>query len=161
MKKLKLFWKIKAFRIITMLTLISVLSIASVYGVSILYFYGGEVKIVGVHCEVQYSLENDENAEWVNELDNVLVGSTWFTRINITSQGYQGDVEITWILEQKIDGEWIDTEHNFTNIIALSGEANQLIYCSPNGAIEDNLNWGEYTTQEGIYRIKIAIERVD
>jgi hypothetical protein len=110
------------------------------------------VTVVAVQGDVYYSLDNSTfpNAT----LPNVPISSPWYVCFDVTgTDGYQGDVQITWNLYNSTA-----VVHSvITTTFSLTGST-QTIYASDDGSQATNYNWGQNTTVADTYHIEVIVE---
>jgi len=147
--------------------LISVAVIASVvivYAVLIATYYGGNVTVNTATGSVWYDDANSTSkADWtatLGEQGNIGNGSAWYVKLNITTTGYSGNVNITWTLQNETSpGVWSNVPDALqqTNDYSLTGVVGQEIFASSDGNQSTNKNWGIYSNKAGTYRVKAVI----
>jgi len=120
-------------------------------------FFGGTVTVVEVTINIEYSTENATDATWSSTLNNIPANQSWYARFVVAEDGYSGTVEITWTLQTKVGGSWVDTATSVTTLVSLSGSQGQIVYASPDGSITNNYDWGVNCNSAGEYRIKVVI----
>lgn len=139
------------FVIVTLIALISIALIIAVYATLLGTFQGGNVGVVAVNGEIQYSLDNSTG--WSTSLSNLPITDPWYARFNKTATGYTGSVSITWEL------------HNITAVVhtvtttsfSMDGSIVQQMYASSDGLQAANYDWGQNTTVAGTYYVTATI----
>ncbi len=108
-----------------------------------------------VQGTVTYSPDNTESETWSTTLTLTNASNVWYSRLEISSSGFNKHVTLIWQLQQKTDfSSWTDISGaTITTSVMLSG-CEQNIYATSNGAYcPDNFEWGQYATISGTYRI--------
>ena len=118
---------------------------------------GGHIYVVGLAGGMAYSLDGTTWTVLGANLDNVPLGSSIYSKIEITAAGYAGNVIITWILYQ--DGIAAYTKTDYTTW-TLSGNAGDVIFCSPDGTATGQYDWSAQMTDFGDYEIEAEITAV-
>jgi len=143
----------RGFVAVTLITLLAIATVIVVYAALLGTFQGGNVTVVSVNGEVQYSLNNSTG--WTTSLSNVPVNGEWYARFNKTASGYTGNVQVTWELW---NASLVYTVT--TTSFSLNGSIVQQIYASSTGSQTTNYNWGQKCTVTGTYYIKVTINSV-
>lgn len=141
----------REFVVVTLIALISIALIIAVYATLLGTFQGGNVTVVAVNGEVQYSLDNSTG--WTTSLSNLPITDPWYARFNKTASGYTGDVSVTWELYNSSALIYTVTTTSFS----LNGSQVQQIYASSDGSQSTNYNWGQNTTVADTYYVKVTI----
>ncbi len=152
----------REFVVVTLIALLATGSIIVLYGAMLGTFEGGEVTVVAMNGTLKYNQTNSATAsDWDVTLDNVPIGDSWYALFNTSSTGYQGNVNITWTLQNETSpGVWEDVTPSVsqtTNNYYLDGTAGQVIYASTDGSQGTNKDWGASTTSAGTYRIEMTV----
>ena len=152
----------REFVVVTLIALLATASIIVLYGAMLGTFEGGKVTVVALNGTLKYNKTNSTTAsDWNTTLGNVAIGDPWYALFNTSSTGYQGDVNITWTLQNETSTDvWVDVTpgvNQTTNNYYLDGTAGQVIYASTDGDQGTNRNWGASTTSAGTYRIKMTV----
>jgi len=152
----------REFVVVTLIALLATASIIVLYGSMLGTFKGGKVTVVTLNGALKYSTTNSTTpSDWNATLSNVQNGTSWYTLFNTSSTGYQGDVNITWTLQQETAPDvWEDVPpgvNQTTNNYPLNGAAGQVIYASSDGNQGTNKDWGASTTSAGTYRIEMTV----
>jgi hypothetical protein len=152
----------KEFVVVTLIALLATASIIVLYGAMLGTFEGGKVTVVALNGTLKYNRTNSATAsDWNVTLDNVPIGSSWYALFNTSSTGYQGNVNITWTLQNETSTDvWENVTpsvNQTTNNHYLDGTAGQVIYASTDGNQGTNKDWGASTTSAGTYRIKMTV----
>lgn len=144
-------------RKVLLLALISLTALAGVVVAAELgVFYSGEIVVTDiVEGYVKVSETNSTMGDWVHSL-NLSSGDDWYARFETETGGYIGNVTITWVLQEKINSTWTDTNNTVTTLFTLNG-GSQIIYASTNGLIDTNENWGAHTTAS-TWRLEVTFE---
>ncbi|RLI45472.1 hypothetical protein DRO69_05230 [Candidatus Bathyarchaeota archaeon] len=141
----------KEFVVVTLIALISIALIIAVYATLLGTFQGGNVTVVAVNGQVQYSLDNSTG--WSTSLSNLPITDPWYVRFVTETGGYTGNVQITWELYNSTN----DLIHSVTTTsFSLNGSQVQQIYASSDGSQSTNYNWGQNTTVADTYYIKVT-----
>ena len=152
----------REFVVVTLIALFVTASIIGLYATMLGTFEGGKVTVVAMYGTLKYSETNSTTAsDWNVTLDNVAIGSSWYALFNTSSTGYEGNVNITWILQQEtLPDDWDDVTpgvNQTANNYYLDSTAGQVIYASTDGNQGTNKNWGASTTSAGTYRIEMTV----
>jgi len=140
----------REFVVVTLIALIAIALIIAIYATLLGTFQGGNVGVVAVNGEVQYSLDN---STWSTELSNLPITDPWWARFNKTATGYTGNVSVTWELYNS--SALIHTVT--TTSFSMNGSIVQQIYASSDGLQPTNYNWGQNTTVAETYYVKATI----
>lgn len=144
----------RGFVAITLITLLALALTIVVYATLLGTFKGGDVGIVAVEGEVKYSLDNSTN--WNSTISNRAITEPWYVLFNKTeTDGYQGNVKVTWCLYNSTD-----SVHNVTTTSFNLNSSIQQIYASDNGLQAGNYDWGQNTGVADTYYIKVIIESI-
>jgi len=152
----------REFVVVTLIALLATASIIVLYGAMLGTFEGGKVTVVALNGTLKYNETNSATAsDWKVTLDNVAIGGSWYALFNTSSTGYQGNVSITWTLQNETSTDiWEDVTPGVdqtTNNYYLNGAAGQVIYASGDGDLGTNKDWGASTTSAGTYRIEMTV----
>ena len=94
----------------TALMLVALGAVIAVYATSILgTFTGGNVTVVQIGAQVNYSTDNDPLGTWTTTLTTD-PGSNWYTELAITS-GYTGSATVTFQLQELSGSNWQNTSN--------------------------------------------------
>jgi hypothetical protein len=141
------------FLTVTLLTVLAVTTVFVVYAAVLLTLTGTTVIVNTGGGSMQYNLNGASNATWVGSLADMINGTAWYARINITNAAAQA-VTIDWTL-QKYTTSWGDVSTPVTTTIALTAGDNT-VYATTNGVFTGNYNWG-LLTSGGSYRVKATV----
>jgi len=143
---------------VTLVTVLSIVAVVSVYAVLIGSFTGDVVTVGGMgSANLLYNADNNEGGSWTSTLSSSGTGVAWYSRLEIATGGYAGQVTITWQLQQE-NATWIDVPNaNQTTSIVLTGGAEN-VYASGNGVSTGNHDWGAQCLQKGAYRVIVSVE---
>lgn len=154
----------RAFLAATLITVLAVAAVFMVYAVILSTITGGNVEVTTASCSIWYDdLNASSTAAWTSTLSSIGNGSTWYAKLNTTSAGYHGDVNITWTLQVYDTDHWDDVSPAVTqetNTYHLEGTIGQNVFASSTGNQDQNKDWGASTTTAGTYRVKAVIEQV-
>lgn len=141
----------REFVVVTLIALISIALIIAVYATLLGTFQGGNVGVVAVNGEVQYSLDNSTG--WSTSISNLPITDPWYTRFNKTATGYTGNVTVTWELYNSS----VVVHTVTTTSFSMNGSIVQQIYASSDGLQATNYNWGQNTSAADTYYVKATI----
>jgi len=144
----------RTFLTVTLLTVLAVTTVFVVYAAVLLTLTGTTVTVNTGGGSMQYNLNGASNATWVGSLADMINGTAWYARINITNAAAQA-VTIDWTL-QVLSGTWTDTGTPTQTTITLAAGTNT-IYATATGVFTSNRNWGLGTTAGGQYRVKATV----
>ena len=108
---------------------------------------------------VKYSLDNAALGTWNTTVAPACPLTPWYSRLEINGAGYNGQVTVTWKLQQNTGPfSWTDVSGAaMSTSMVLSGNE-QTIYATNDGAYsQSNYNWGQNITASGTYRVVVTI----
>jgi hypothetical protein len=146
----------RTFMTVTMITVIAITTVFIVYAAILGTYPGGNVSIQGIGGEIYYQQQGVSS--WTATL-NIANGTSWYSRLNLTTNVPSQTVNITWALEWLNGSNWdaVSTTAPETQI-ALAGAATA-IYVTATGIQSGNYDWGAYTTNvDRTYRVKATVE---
>lgn len=156
--------RIQSFFAVFSIAMVLIAAVVIVYAVLLATYYGGSVTVNTAIGSVWYDDANSTSkADWtatLGEQGNIGNGSAWYVKLNITQAGYQGNVNMTWTLQNETSpGIWSDVPDAMqqTNGFHLTGILGQEIFASSIGNQLTNKNWGAYSNKAGTYRVKLVI----
>lgn len=141
---------------VTMITVIAITTVFIVYAAILGTYPGGNVSIQGMGGTIYYQQQGVPS--WAATL-NIANGTSWYSRLNLTTNVPSQTVNITWALEWDNSGTWtaVSTTAPETQV-TLTGTATA-IYVTATGIESGNYNWGAYTTNvDNTYRVKATVE---
>lgn len=146
----------KGFMTLTVLTVVSIALVMIAYAVTIGTFTGGEVTVLGTATgTVKYSTDNSEGASWTTTLTPG--SSSWYTRLEIGANTYNGPVTVSWQLQQETAPDtWTSVGNPTTTNIVLTGSA-QNVYATTDGLITGNRDWKIDAVETGTYRVVATV----
>ena len=141
---------------VTMITVIAVTTVFIVYAAILGTYPGGDVTIQAMGGTIYYRQQNV--TAWTATL-NIANGTSWWTRLNLTTNTPSQTVNITWTLEWLNGSNWDTVSTNAPETqVALTG-APTAIYATATGIETDNHDWGPHTTNvDRTYRVKAVVE---
>jgi len=149
----------REFVVVTLITLISMALIIAVYATLLGTFTGKEV-VYGTESfagEVLYSRGNlTDPSNWTDTLA-VPSGGAWYACLNITTAAYDGEVNVTFQLQEK-NGAWADKGIATNAIIELNATVGEGVYVSSNGLISTNRNWQSDCTPGKSYHVIATVD---
>ena len=108
---------------------------------------------------VTYSLDNFDDGKWSTTLTPNGPFAPWYSRLEISSNDYNGPVTITWKLQKQTGfSSWTDVSgaEMLTSIVLT--ENNQNIFASNDGTYSpNNYDWGQYVAASGTYRVVATV----
>ena len=141
---------------VTMITVIAIATVFIVYATILGTYPGGNVSIQGMGGTIYYQQQGVPS--WATTL-NIANGTSWYSRLNLTTNIPAQTVNITWALEWDNSGTWtgVSTTAPETQV-TLTGVATA-IYVTATGTASGNYDWGAYTTNvDRTYRVKATVE---
>jgi len=141
---------------VTAITVIAITTVFLVYAAILGTYPGGDVTIQQMQGTIYY--QGQGSSTWGTTL-SVGNGTSWYARLNLTSNIPSQTVNVTWTLEWLNGSNWqlVSTTAPETQI-TLTGAA-IAIYVTATGTSGGNYDWGTYTqTVDRTYHVKAVVE---
>jgi hypothetical protein len=132
----------RAFLTVTLITVLAVTMVFMVYAVLLTTYTGTTVTVTESGGSLQYSTDNSAWSDTIGPINN---GTTWYTKLVITSAASQ-DVTIIWTLE-KYTTIWTNTTNTFKTYMTM--QAGSIYTTSDGTGPSSNYNWGQFTSAPG------------
>ncbi len=146
----------RTFVTVTVITVIAIATVFIVYAAVIGTYPGGNVNIQQMVGEINYWGEG--STAWATSI-SIGNGTSWYARLNLTSNIPSQTVNVTWTLQWLNGSNWdtVSTTAPETQV-TLTGVATQ-VYVTTGGTEPGNYDWGTYTqTVDRTYRVKAVVE---
>jgi len=154
----------RAFLTVTMITVIAVTTVFMVYAALLASYTGLDVTIQPLGGQVQYSLTKNPGS-WAYATLSQGEGAEWYARVYLTTPPTQ-NVTVTWTLQKQNGTDWTTntpiTVYTFTSPTISLTPSTKEIYAFETGSntIDNNYDWGQKTTSQGVYRIIADVNTV-